>query len=201
MPRGRSKSRSVPKAGLFDGPAALAARVPGPLGVGPAAGTLPGAMGLHLRARFGRLRRGDKLLGMVGAGIAAVSVASAACSLNRTWVLTENGRTLWLADGCVGGGWGLGERFYSTGVYEDENGPPVYLPFCFENAVVGLPNSRMVGVPLWMFFLLGLALTTPAILHMRRMRLDQLCPTCAYDLTGITGPCPECGREKRESEA
>jgi len=23
-----------------------------------------------------------------------------------------------------------------------------------------------------------------------------ICPTCGYDLTGITGPCPECGKER-----
>jgi len=34
----------------------------------------------------------------------------------------------------------------------------------------------------------------------RRWRCAGRCSACGYDLTGITGPCPECGSE-RETEA
>lgn len=147
----------------------------------------------RLRARFGRLRGHDKVLAGLGVAIASGSVALATCSTFRVWVLTGSGRSVWLADGAVGGGWDLGTGFFPTGVYRGENGPPVWLPFCRRNAVLGRPGSVMVGVPLWIGAAVGCSLTVPSLVRMRRMRIGQFCSGCGYDLTGIDGVCPECG--------
>jgi len=63
----------------------------------------------------------------------------------------------------------------------------------------GVPRLWMVYIPLWMPLLAsGLALwSTFLIGRTARLRTVRgLCPTCRYDLTGITGPCPECGKER-----
>ncbi|HZW06481.1 MAG TPA: hypothetical protein VFF65_05105 [Phycisphaerales bacterium] len=55
-------------------------------------------------------------------------------------------------------------------------------------------------VPLWMpataAALPLAACWTIAYRRRRAWRTAGLCPVCAYDLTGITGPCPECGKER-----
>jgi hypothetical protein len=59
----------------------------------------------------------------------------------------------------------------------------------------GVPFFGLL-VPLWMpaaAAALVLACTWFVGRSSRRNAGAGLCPTCAYDLTGITGPCPECG--------
>lgn len=60
----------------------------------------------------------------------------------------------------------------------------------------GLPSY--VAIPLW-------AIAVPFVLGAvwffwrGRRPLPGHCRKCGYDLTGITGPCPECGLEERGS--
>lgn len=69
----------------------------------------------------------------------------------------------------------------SIGVY-----PAWSLPLVPEWCGFGL-NTAVYAVPLWM-----LAFGTGRLSRARRRRRG-LCPRCAYDLHGVTGPCPECG--------
>ncbi|HZW06485.1 MAG TPA: hypothetical protein VFF65_05125 [Phycisphaerales bacterium] len=47
--------------------------------------------------------------------------------------------------------------------------------------------------------LAGIAFIIGRIVRRRSRRQARVitCPSCAYDLTGITGPCPECGKERQ----
>jgi len=61
-----------------------------------------------------------------------------------------------------------------------------------------------VFVPLWIPGAAAAILLAPTwfAAHRERRRCQlHSCTTCRYDLTGITGPCPECGGEKQECRA
>lgn len=49
-------------------------------------------------------------------------------------------------------------------------------------------------IPLWSIGVPLLIAGGVSTMHRRRTALQgPLCPACGYDLTGIAGPCPECG--------
>jgi hypothetical protein len=60
----------------------------------------------------------------------------------------------------------------------------------------------LLVIPLWMpassaGIVLGLGWRRARSVQRRRVRTQLgLCPSCRYDLSGITGPCPECGNER-----
>lgn len=64
----------------------------------------------------------------------------------------------------------------------------------------------VLGVPVLAIAVIVLALLMPdiGVWAMERMKSRReaglarngLCTACGYDLTGITGPCPECGKER-----
>jgi hypothetical protein len=61
-------------------------------------------------------------------------------------------------------------------------------------------SPGLMVVPLWIpvaFSAVGLS--RGLVLERRPRKLAMLghCRACGYDLTGITGPCPECGSERR----
>lgn len=60
-------------------------------------------------------------------------------------------------------------------------------------------SPGLVIVPLWLpATLAAVSLTWTSLVgrHARVQRRRGFCPSCGYDLTGLTGPCPECGRER-----
>lgn len=158
-------------------------------------------MQLRLRARFGRLRRRDKVLGMLGVTIACVSIALYAISQRWELGLNDDGRVFTVSRGVVHMAWPMEEYEYT---------PLVSIGRCSSNFRIGMPSfteipsSRsssgfwIVVLPLWMPFLLGLGLAAPVLLHMRRMRFGNVCPACDYDRTGLPDDavCPECGKER-----
>ncbi|MCC7387315.1 MAG: hypothetical protein IT431_00960 [Phycisphaerales bacterium] len=150
-------------------------------------------MRLRLRSRFGRLRRRDRVLGAAGGSAIAASIALAVVSLILSWQITATTRSVWVAGGAVYVGWSPNAKFLPTAVSEPQR-EWVWIPYYHEEVTIGILVYRWVSLPLWMFFMLGLALATPAMLHMRGMRFDHICPACGYDITGIGGVCPECGQ-------
>jgi len=62
------------------------------------------------------------------------------------------------------------------------------------------PGIWRVQIPLWVAITLAAVAFTPAYFagyKGRRWRATRHCTTCRYDLTGLTGPCPECGKERQ----
>jgi hypothetical protein len=60
-------------------------------------------------------------------------------------------------------------------------------------------RRKIVWVPLWIPAYAAALVLVPMWLvgrSRRRKHPGVLCPSCAYDLTSITGPCPECGSER-----
>lgn len=63
------------------------------------------------------------------------------------------------------------------------------------------PGLWLMELPLWVPTLAAALVLVPvwAIRRTARKRFGAgRCGQCAYDLTGITGPCPECGREQEQ---
>lgn len=107
----------------------------------------------------------------------------------------DQGRAIELGGGAMTVGWangsGSGTRGCEWGVFPSTwEWVPIY--------DTSDPRFRVIVIPLWTPLLLGLALATPAALHMRRMRFDHLCPACGYDRTGLAAEavCPECGKDR-----
>ncbi len=72
-----------------------------------------------------------------------------------------------------------------------------------EDEYPSAPGGRLVWgavLPLWVPAAASGALLVGfwrARVRQRRRAMVGRCPRCAYDLTGITGPCPECGKALR----
>jgi hypothetical protein len=65
------------------------------------------------------------------------------------------------------------------------------------------PDKFYIRLPFWMPAATAAVVLAFAWLMGRsdtRRHRAGLCPSCSYDLIGLTGPCPECGSE-RESKA
>lgn len=61
-------------------------------------------------------------------------------------------------------------------------------------------GGELFYIPLWTLTLGAAMLFGTACLSPSRARPKPgLCPRCAYDLTGISGPCPECGNEQEHT--
>jgi hypothetical protein len=95
--------------------------------------------------------------------------------------------------GCGQGPWQPGWRFGEfSGI--DWEGPSWH---------VASRNNYVIQLPMWIpMAFAGVALVTSAALWRRdcsyntRARRGR-CLSCGYDLSGITGPCPECGKERK----
>jgi hypothetical protein len=83
---------------------------------------------------------------------------------------------------------------YSTFGFGDFDVPDWSLP-----QLDHTPSRTMILIPLWLPALIAAVAYTATFLagrlHQRQVRLGG-CHTCGYHLTGITGPCPECGSER-----
>lgn len=152
-------------------------------------------MGLRLRSRFGRLRRRDKVLGVVGGSVAVVAVSLAVLSNSFFCYLYAPFMGTSLVRGGVHVSSGARpEKKWQAGFGRPEwpewPDPWVWMPYHID----AVPWHAYV-VPLWIPLLFGHALATPAGLGMRRLRFDHLCPACGYDKTGLAAGavCPECG--------
>jgi hypothetical protein len=63
------------------------------------------------------------------------------------------------------------------------------------------PTGPAIVLPIWMPLLLSVALATPVALRLALAPTPGVCRACGYDLSGITGACPECGNAEQEREA
>jgi predicted RNA-binding Zn-ribbon protein involved in translation (DUF1610 family) len=63
-----------------------------------------------------------------------------------------------------------------------------------DNFSIGIGDTGIFAIPLWIFLLPPLALAV--FLSRRRRFPEHHCQSCGYDLTGnISGVCPECGTD------
>ena len=82
-------------------------------------------------------------------------------------------------------------RFWSWRLQGQSNYPAEWWPMAVHTFVdwVAWPASL-----LWLAMIVCVMVRAPALIRGPQRR-DE-CPTCNYDLAGITGPCPECGAER-----
>jgi hypothetical protein len=92
---------------------------------------------------------------------------------------------------------------WSVGSFANRGRPYWRLPV--QNRFLGFvgsyPQSGLTAIhlPLWIPASAAAIVLVPlGLVEMttRRRLREGACRSCAYDLTGITGPCPECGKER-----
>lgn len=61
------------------------------------------------------------------------------------------------------------------------------------------PTGPAFVLPMWIPLAISIVLACLVVARLASAprRSAENCVSCAYDLTGITGPCPECGKERQ----
>lgn len=140
---------------------------------------------------------------------AAVLAVSAACWLARpnAYRAPQDG-TWWVgvSRGCVWGGQpdlSPGKELVSLPGASSLRRLPWYRRVCWRPQIWTDPSYAgfwAILIPLWIPAGGASIVLGSAFFISRRERIrvqDGHCPSCGYDLTGITGPCPECGAMQR----
>lgn len=122
-------------------------------------------------------------------------LAAAACVLTLAAYAASGAFTVI----CSAFGWGvgIGSGFVfvcKTSMHGCELlGPGNHLPYFTFFPSINWKYFFEVAIPLW----IPLAFFAAIAWRLRRgdglIHIPGVCPSCSYDLTGIAGPCPECG--------
>ena len=133
---------------------------------------------------------------MWAAGVVLVTSVVAWCpagGLAASWHPRDESWWIGVGDGCIWGGcphW-MGETMGLPGIRR-----PWYDSLGWWPDFWASERWWAGRLPLWMPATGSLLVLSAGLLTCWRERAwtrQGRCPSCAYDLTGITGPCPECG--------
>jgi hypothetical protein len=122
-------------------------------------------------------------------------VAAAACVLTLAAYVASGAFTVI----CGAFGWGVGLGSGVVAVFQTSVrgcslfGPLNHLPYFTFLPWVGWKYFFDLTIPLWIPLTLFAAVAWRLRIGDRRIRIPGVCQSCNYDLTGITGACPECG--------